>query len=88
MPCAIMLGSEERELAGEKLIVAQEHAGHWAVRVALCILLFAFYILRISITVVTVCFICCSVKLPLPQLTIFFAFFFSFSSPPQQGEGQ
>jgi len=69
---------------GEKLIVAQELVGHWVVRVTVCISLFVLCILLISVIVVTVPFVCCSVKL----LTRFFAFFFPFSSPPQHGEGR
>ena len=63
------------------------HAGHQVVGDAVCILLFVLCILRTSIVVVTVFFICCSVKLPLSWPTSF-AFFFPFSSPPQGGEGQ
>ena len=60
VPCAIMLGSGGGgELAGGKSIAARERMGHWAVRVALSISLFVLYILLISITVVTVHFICC-----------------------------
>jgi len=66
-----------------ELITAQEHAGHWVVRVALCMPRFVLYIL-ISV-VLTVHFLCCSVKLPLSQPTSF-AFFFRFASPPQGGE--
>jgi len=53
------------ELARGKGVTTQEKAGHWAVRVALCISLFVLYILLISIVVVTVPFVYCSVKLPL-----------------------
>jgi len=75
------------ELAGVgagKLIAAQECAGHKAVRAAPLISLFVFCILLISIIVVTVCFVCCSVKLPLFWPTSF-VFLFPFSSSPQQG---
>jgi len=58
-----------------------------AVRVALCISLFVLYILLISIVVVTVHFICCSVKLPLSRPTSF-AFFFPFFSPSLRGKGR
>jgi len=65
-----MLGSRHagfwvRKLAGGKLTKARECAGHQAVRVALCILLFVLCILLISIIIATVCFICCSVNLLL-----------------------
>jgi len=62
-----MLGSGEGELARGKgkSITARERAGHGEVRVAPCISLFVFYILFLSIDVVTVHFICCSAKLPL-----------------------
>jgi len=79
-----MLGSYWGELGGGKSVVALEHAGHQAVRVALCISLFVLYILIISITVIIVPFVCCSVKLPLSQPTSFCL----FVSPPQQGEGR
>ena len=42
--------------------------------------------LLISIVVVTVPFVCCSVKLPLSQPPGFCLFFFPFSSAPRQGE--
>jgi len=48
-----------------KSISAQELLGHQEVRVAPCIPLFVLYILLISVIVVAVCFLCCSVKLPL-----------------------
>jgi len=86
--CAIMLGSDWGEVVGGKRVTTWEHTGHWAVRVALCISWFVLYILLISsIVVVTVRFICCSIKLPLYQPISFFAFFFPFSSPPERGEG-
>jgi len=56
------------------------------VRVALCISLFILYILLISIIVVTVLFICCSVKLFLSRLTSFLPF--SFHSPPHLSGGR
>ena len=58
--------------------------GQWE-RVPLCIPLF-LYILLFSIGV-TVCFLRCSVKLPL-SWPMSFAFFFPFCSAPQQGEGR
>jgi len=58
-----------------------------SVRVVLCIKLFMLCFLLICIVVVTVPFVCCSVKLPLSRPTSF-AFFFPFSSALQRGEGQ
>jgi len=55
-------------MGGGELIAAQEHVGHRAVGVALCISLFVLHILLISIIVITAHFICCSVKLPYPIL--------------------
>ena len=52
----------------------------WAVRVALCVLLFVLCILLICIIIFTVPFVCCSVKLPLSRPTSFCLF--SFYSPP------
>jgi len=75
-PCWALAG----ELARKKGVVTQERAGHQAVSVALCISLFLFYIILISIVVVTVCFICCSVKVPLSSPTSFLSFY--FHSPP------
>ena len=71
------------ELARGKAVVAREHTGHWMVRVSLCISLLVLYILLISIVLVTVCFVCCSVKLPFSQPKGFCLFFFPFSSPTQ-----
>jgi len=73
------------ELARGKLIVAQEHAGHWAVRVALCISLFVLYTLLISTTVVTVHFACCSAKPPLSRSTSFCLFLCIFLPTPLGG---
>ena len=56
------------------------------VRVALCILLFVLCILLICIVVVTVPFVCCSVKLPLFRPTGFLPV--SFHSPPHHGGGR
>jgi len=64
IPCAAMLGSRWGAGRGEG-VMALECVGHQAVRVALCISLFVLYILLISISVVTLPFVCCSVKLPL-----------------------
>jgi len=47
-------------------MAARERAGHRTVRITLCILLFVLYILLINIVVVTIHFLCCSVKLHLP----------------------
>jgi len=71
IPRAVVLGSEWGSWPGEKLIAAWELMGHRAVRVALCILLLILHILLISIIVVAVRFLCCSVKLPLYQPTSF-----------------
>jgi len=79
--CWVLVG----ELAGGKAVTARECAGHRAVRVALCISLFVLYILFISIVVVTVPFVCCSVKLPLSRPT---SVFFSFHSPAHPSGGR
>jgi len=71
---------------GGKLIVAREHVGHWAVRVTLCISLFVLYILLMSIIVITVHFVHCSVKLPL-SLPTSFCLFLSILLPNPAGEG-
>jgi len=60
--------------------------GDRVVRVALCILLFVLNILLISIAVVTVCFICSSVKLPLSSPTSLLLF--PFHSPPHPSRGR
>jgi len=65
------------EMRRGKLNAAREHAGHRAMRVALCISLFVFYVLLISVIVATVHSICCWVKPPLSWLTSF-DFFFPF----------
>ena len=70
-----------RSWPGGKLITARECTGHQAVRVVLCISLFVLYILLISIVVVTVCFIFCSVELPLSQPMGFFCLFLSILLP-------
>jgi len=57
-----MLGSGWGELGGVKAVMARECVECQVVRVALCISLFVLHIIYI---VVTVCFIYCSVKLPL-----------------------
>jgi len=74
------------ELARGKLITAWEHSGYQAVRVALCISLFILYIHLISIIVVTVCFVCCPVKLPLSRPTSF-CLFLSILLPIPVGGG-
>jgi len=73
-------------VAGGKSVEAEERAGHRAVRVALGISLFVLYILLTSITVVTVHFICCSVKLSLLQPTSF-CLFLSILLPTPAGGG-
>ena len=70
-----------------KTVAAWECAGHHVVRVALSVLLFVLYILLICIVVVTVHFICCSVKLPLSRPTIFLPFCFSSPPCPSGGRG-
>jgi len=64
-----MLGSGGEAGRGGSGIAAQEHVGHWSVRVALSISLFVLLILLTSIVGVTVHFVCCSVKLPLSRST-------------------
>jgi len=75
------------KLAGGKSVVARECTGHQVVRVSLCILLFVLYIVLISIVVVTVLLVCCSVKLPLSQPTSFLPFSFHFPPHPSGGTG-
>ena len=58
-----------------------------AVRAALCVSLFVLCILLISTVVVTVCFVCCSVKLPLSRPTSFLPFSFHSPSHPSGGGG-
>jgi len=72
VPCAIMLGAE----AG----ICAPSGESCSVQFIVCL-----YILLISIIIVTDRFLRCSVKLPLSRPTNF-AFFFPFSSLPQQGE--
>jgi len=87
LPCATMLGSWGGSWLGVKFVMAGECMGHRAVRVALCISLFVLYILLTNIVVLTVHFIWCFLlNCPHPDPKVF-AFFFPFSSPPQQGEG-
>jgi len=74
IPCAVMLGSRWGAGQGGKLNAAEERTGHRVVRVALCISLFVLCILLISVIVVTVPFLCCSVKLPLSLPTSFCLF--------------
>jgi len=63
--------SQLGELGGGKAVAARQRTGHWAVRVALSVSLFVLYILLICIVVVTVRFLCGSVKLPLSRPTGF-----------------
>jgi len=79
--CSVLRGAK---LAKGRLIVAGEHAGHQAVRQLLCVFGY-LYILVISIMVVSVSFLCCSVKQSLSQ-SMSFAIFFQFSSPPHRKE--
>ena len=78
IPCAVTLGSGGGELSGQNSLVAWGHgrrsgpvrsgrAALWFVRFVLCFLL-------ICIVVVTVPFVCCSVKLPLSRPTSFCLF--------------
>ena len=87
IPCAIMLGSSGGELGSGKAVVAWERTWWRVVRVALCVLLFVLCILLIRIVVVTVPFVCCSVKLPLSQPTIFLPVSFYSPSHPSGGRG-
>jgi len=80
------VGELARGDGGEKSVMDWEHAGHWAVRAALCILLFVLYILLISVIVVTVPFVCCSVKLPLSG-PMRFCLFLSILLLTPAGEG-
>jgi len=88
MPCAIIHSRVwGRELSSGRLTTVGEHAGHWAVRELLCVFPWGFFsILFISIIVVTVHFLGCSVKLSSSWHRNF-AFFFPFSTTAQQGEG-
>ena len=72
-------------LGGGELWLSSALRIGWCERVVLRIPLF-LYILLISIVVVTVHFLCCSVKLPVSRPTSF-AFFFLFSLPSQWGQG-
>jgi len=74
------------ELAGGRWITAQEHAGHRVVREFSEYSLDFLYILT-SIIVVSVHFLCYSVKLSL-SWPMSFAFFFPFFSLHKWGEGQ
>jgi len=88
-PCAVMLGSDGGELGGGNSLAAREGSAAvrsgrtavWVVRFVLCFLL-------ICTVVLTVPFVCCSVKLPLSRPTSFLPLFFPFSSAPRQGEGR
>ena len=72
-------------LGSGKAVAARERTGHRVVRAALCILLFVLYILLISIVVVTVHFIFCSVKLPLSRPTSFCLFLSILLPTPATG---
>jgi len=86
IPCAVRLGSGGGKRGGRDSLAAWEHAAPvrsgrealWVVRFVLCFLL-------ICIVVVTVPFVCCSVKLPLSRPTSFCLF--PFSSAPGEGRG-
>ena len=73
-------GRELTHGSGAWVPVRSGRAALWVVRFVLCFLL-------ICIVVVTVPFVCCSVKLPLSRPTSF-ACFFPFSSAPRRGEGR
>jgi len=79
-------GFRRGKLGGGKSVAAREHAGHQAVRVALCILLFVSYILLICIVFVTVPFVSCSVKLLLSR-PMSFCLFLSILLPTPGGRG-
>jgi len=81
-----MLGSGWGSWLRGKSVTAREHAGCQEMRVALCIVLFVLHISLISIIVVTVCFVCCSVKLPLSQ-PMSFCLFLSILLPTPVGGG-
>ena len=66
IPCAIMLGSCGGEQGGGNSLAARERAAAvQSGRAALWVLWFVLCFLLICIVVVTVPFVCCSVKLPL-----------------------
>ena len=75
IPCVIMLGS-----GGGRWAVAWERVALWVVQFVLCFL--------ICIVVVTVPFVCCSVKLPLSRATSFCLFLSILLHTPAGGEGQ
>ena len=85
IPCAVMLGSGWGELGGWKSVTAWERARQWAVRVVLCVLLFVLCILLFCIVVVTVPFVCCSVKLSLSRPTSFCLFLCTLLRTPVGG---
>ena len=85
VPSCWVLGGGSRETGTHSWLGS---AWWWAVRVALCVLLFVLCVLLIRIIVVTVPFVCCSVKLPLSRPTSFCLFFFRFSSASQWREGR
>jgi len=83
-----MLGSEWGSWLGGKFVVFRESAGHWAVRVALCIhavcFVYSFYqYYRCHCSLHLLFLLNCPYSDPrvLP-------FFFPLFSPPHQGEGQ
>ena len=59
-----------RELARGRWIMAEECAGHQAVRESCSVYLLVLGILLISFIVVTICFLWCSVKLPLSWCSV------------------
>jgi len=82
--CWVLVGgSWGQELTGGSGARAPVQSG----RTVLWVMLFVLCFLLIWIVVVTVPFVCCSVKLPLPPPTSFFPCFFPFSSAPQRGWG-
>jgi len=83
LPCWVLGGGAGRGGSG---VGAQECVGHRAVGVALGILQFILCILLFSTVVLTVCFVCCSVKLPLSRPTSF-CLFLSVLLPTPAGGG-
>jgi len=72
------------ELGGGKAVVAWESAEHWAVRFALCILLFVLCILLSVLLLLLFPLFAVLLNCPDPDPQVF-AFFFPFSSLPQLG---
>ena len=86
IPHAVMLGSGGGELGSGKGLAAWEHAAaagseSYSLRFAR----FVLCILLICIVVVTVPFVCCSVKLPLSQPTSFCLFLSILLCTPAEG---